>query len=146
MRRIAILLASATAIAASPAVAKDDQWYAGPEIGVIWPANGEFETANKVDLPIQYDDGIDGDLLFGYDFGTFRLEAEAGYKSFGVKTLVVPVNAPVFGANSPVSGTFNPTSDTDVLSSMLNFLVDVGGNDGIGFSAGGGVGLARVDT
>ena len=37
MRKIALGIATATAIVASPAVARDDQWYAGPELGVIWP-------------------------------------------------------------------------------------------------------------
>ena len=48
--------------------------------------------------------------------------------------------------DSPVSGVFDPTGDIDIFTSMLNVLLDIGGNGGIGASIGGGAGIARVET
>ena len=105
MRKIALGIATATAIVASPAVARDDQWYAGPELGVIWPEDSDYEVRlTGQEIFVEHDQGWDGDILVGYDFGMVRLEAEAGYKTYDVDALLVPTGAGIPGATfAPVT-------------------------------------------
>ena len=97
-----IMLAAATAAAMStPAIARDGQPYVGIEGGVLVAkdqniditlagtdelcCNGTFENA----LGVDYKTGVDLDLIAGYDFGMFRLEAELGWKRAGLDELEV---------------------------------------------------------
>ena len=149
MRKIAFGIATATAVVASPAVARDNQWYAGPEFGVIFPDDSDYERLDSgVEILVDNDRGWDGDLLIGYDFGMVRFEAEAGYKTWDIDALAVPATNRIPSANfgNLVSGTFVPDGNVKVMSSMLNALLDFGGNDGVGFSVGLGAGIAGVDT
>src|SRR5918994_1428528 len=85
MRKLAIVAALASTALATPAVAVDNSWYVGVEGGamIVEDANldflsddGNIEDAIQVDHKI----GIDLDVIGGYDFGGFRVEAEAGWK------------------------------------------------------------------
>src|SRR5688572_497765 len=138
MRKVALGIATATAVVASPAVARDGQWYAGPEFGVIFPEDSVYEDRlTGREILVDHDRGWDGDILVGYDFGMVRFEAEAGYKTYDVEGLVVPTGTFVPGATfAPVTGTFAPDGDVQVMSSMLNALLDFGGNNGVGISLG----------
>ncbi|MEO7366140.1 MAG: outer membrane beta-barrel protein [Sphingomicrobium sp.] len=136
-----LLAAAATAALGSPAAARDHSWYVGVEGGVM-----------KVqDLKLDYDDvavslnngvridhkmGLDVDLLGGYDFGMFRLEAETAYKRAKIDD--VDFNQ-YFGP-----GPFDASGRGSAISAMANGLLDFGGNGGFGAYVGGGVGIARV--
>ena len=91
MRKLAIAMALASTAIASPALARNDAWYVGVDGGVmlvedmdldITTATAEFNNAVKID----HDKGFDAGGVIGYDFGAFRLEAEASYREAGHKT------------------------------------------------------------
>src|SRR3954464_14414962 len=94
---------------------------------------------------VKWKRGYDVDLIGGYDFGMFRLEAELGYKRAKTKSVrfsdafVTAVNA---GAGTAfTTGTdFGINSRTSVYSAMLNALLDLGGESGFGGYVGGGAG------
>ena len=79
--------------------------------------------------------GYDIDARGGYDFGMFRLEGELAYKHAKQKARNFGNS---FGGNIGVDG------HTSNFSAMLNGLVDFGGNDGINFSLGGGIGWSKT--
>ena len=99
-------------------------------------------------LITDHDAGYDVDGIVGYDFGSFRLEAEVGYKSAAANQVLAaapgipqsPSGAGVlYVGQTPINGEFN------ALSFMLNGLVDFGDDDGIQAFVGGGVGVARTE-
>lgn len=161
MRKILLATAAAAAIAASPAVAKDNSPYVGIEGGVLFPQhqdiNGSVTFTDPTNFPniantdvarIRYNKGYDVDLIGGYDFGMFRLEGELGYKRAKNKNLSVD-NTFLTGINTAsgntVTGTtFNLPDHTSVYSAMLNGLADFGGNGGVGGYVGAGAGYASV--
>ncbi|HEY6817438.1 MAG TPA: outer membrane beta-barrel protein, partial [Croceibacterium sp.] len=137
MRKLGIAIATAATAIASPAIAGDDQDYFGVEAGMIFPDDVDLEMVTTgAEVLLEPDNGWDADLLLGHDFGGFRIEAEVGYKSFDVDSFTSTAVVPV--------GTFSDAGDVTVISSMLNGLIDFGGNDGVGFSIGGGAGVSRV--
>ncbi|MDQ3144307.1 MAG: hypothetical protein M3Q57_05445, partial [Pseudomonadota bacterium] len=85
-----LLAAVAAAAIASPALARDQSQYVGIEGGILF--DGDLEQDLRIDdgdTIFDYDDafeidlkpGFDVDAIVGYDYGMFRLEAEAGFKS-----------------------------------------------------------------
>jgi outer membrane protein OmpA-like peptidoglycan-associated protein len=140
MRKIALALATASTIIASPALAGDGQSYIGVEAGAVFPGDIEVvdrTTGDETIIETGNNWNLDADVLVGHDFGKFRLEAEVGYKEFGLESFIP--------AGTSVSTAIDDGNVT-VLSSMINALVDIGGNDGVGFSFGGGLGIAGVDA
>src|SRR5690606_18282567 len=75
---------------------------------------------------VDYHKGYDFDANIGYDFGSFRLEAEAAYKR-----AKVDLDKSGFGGAA------------SALSFMLNGLLDFGPDDGLQGFVGGGVGVSR---
>ncbi|MEP5034203.1 MAG: OmpA family protein [Parasphingorhabdus sp.] len=148
MRKLAIGLALASTALASPALARDGQWYVGVEGGAMLVEDitsdiGAFSNASEVD----HDAGYDFDGIVGYDFGGFRLETEVAYKSAAADQL--QVGAPGIPTVASGAGTFAGTTDiageVNALSFMLNGLLDFGDDDGIQGFVGGGVGVARTE-
>ncbi|MGH8526048.1 MAG: OmpA family protein, partial [Gammaproteobacteria bacterium] len=89
MRKLAILAALASTALATPAVARDNSWYAGIEGGLLLVEDTELDFASddgfvvtEIDdaIVLNHKTGFDVDLIGGYDFGGFRLEAELGWK------------------------------------------------------------------
>ena len=83
MRKLAIGLALASTALATPALARDGQWYAGVEGGAMIVEDqdldvtvGSLTTDNGISM--DYQTGYDFDGIVGYDFGMFRAEAEVG--------------------------------------------------------------------
>jgi len=175
-----LLAAAAIAAVSSPSLA---QPYLGVEGGVLFPKDqdgdvrADFTTTQTPGSPsvgagpadasfnnaygLEYKRGSDIDLIGGYDFGAFRLEAELGRKrakldEFGVdngfiaslnSALNRPSAAPDPGAPglAPLSGSdFDLNGSVKVRSIMANALLDFGNEDGLSFYAGAGVGRARV--
>src|SRR5678816_2840352 len=83
------LLAATAAVAlATPAYARDNSPYVGVELGGLFAKDSDVDRRGPpvtdgiwADwLDVDHKLGYDTDLIAGYDFGMFRLEAELGYK------------------------------------------------------------------
>ncbi|MEO7813995.1 MAG: outer membrane beta-barrel protein [Sphingomicrobium sp.] len=150
MMRTLLLAAVATAtLVASPAAARDRQWYVGIEGGLLFPRDSNFDVTEReflVDnlrdsytindfVEVDHKLGVDLDLIAGYDLGVVRLEAEFGYKRAGVKDITV--NEP---GEDPV--TDDGDGHVTVKSVMGNLLFDFGNQNGWSFYAGPGIGVA----
>jgi opacity protein-like surface antigen len=127
-----LFAAAALAVIAAPATARDNSAYFGLEVGAMWPMKSHVEVASSgADvLDIDHKLGVDGDLIAGYDFGMFRAEFEGSHKWSKHGDYDRPVG--------PTDG----HGHTSGYSTMINAMVDVGGNDSVGFYAGAGAGLA----
>ncbi|GAA4012520.1 hypothetical protein GCM10022280_08020 [Sphingomonas swuensis] len=133
-----------------------------PNVGVVGTLPTTLTTvptAINGNTRTKFKRGYDVDAVAGYDFGGFRLEGELGYKrsrikSFeadsafttGVATGLNPTGTTGTTFVFPVdnSDAFDLSNRVSVLSGMVNALLDLGGNGGPGFYAGGGIGRARV--
>ncbi len=95
---------------------------------------GAFKKA--VTLDHKY--GYDADVIAGYDFGPIRLEAELGYKRAKVDEFQQVAGGGFTG------GVFNGTGRTQVISSMINALLDFGDDAGVSGYVGGGAGISQI--
>ena len=154
MRKLVIGMAMASTALTSPAVAREGQWYIQGDGGVMIVEDQSIDV-NGVAGDGQTDNGTGYDFgaLVGYDFGAFRLEAEASYRSAAVDELAAggqgfqidPIGQPG-GRNGRLTNQSAPVlGDVNALSFMLNGLFDFGDDDGLQAFAGGGIGVARVD-
>lgn len=157
MRKLAVALALASTALAGPAFAKDGSFYVGVDGGATIAESENFDlrgtngVAYHQTLRDKFKTGYDADGKIGYDFGYFRTEFEVGYKSnkldyFQINGLTPPLTLANGTAGVPASGQYNGVSGRqEILSFMLNGLVDFGGKDrDVGGYVGGGVGPARV--
>ncbi len=138
---------ASTALAA-PATARDGQWYIQGDGGAMLVEDIDFDVnGTSNDVQGDYDSGYDFGAAVGYDFGAFRLEAEASYRAADLGNLTVGTNGVADGSVTDLvsGGTFPAVGEVNALSFMLNGLFDFGPDDGIQGFAGGGVGVARVD-
>lgn len=150
MKRTAILLATTAALSAAPASARDGELYLGVNGGVLFEdqVDIDIDTTAADDLQenaafADTNSGFDVDIVFGYDFGAFRLEAEGGLKRAGYDTLTVVEPAIVPGGDVAPGTVVGNEEDLTVLSGMLNGLFEYGSQFQV--FAGGGVGFANVD-
>jgi len=157
-----LLAAVASVAIATPAVAKDHTGYVGLDAGFMIPQKqsvaGAIDFTNPPDGitdfatddigSVRWKTGYDVDIVGGYDFGMFRLEAEGAYKR--AKASSVRLDDNFISAFNAGAGTLFTEDDFDlgghvsVLSGMVNALLDFGGNGAIGGYVGGGAGYARV--
>ncbi|KPF59568.1 hypothetical protein IP88_16275, partial [alpha proteobacterium AAP81b] len=157
MRNLAVALALASTALATPAIARDDSWYVGAQIGANLLQNELFDlrrpgTTTFVNDGIRqrYDIGYDVGGVIGYDFGLLRTEFEVAYKENGVSRTVVEQAVPSIqlgnGIGVPALGNFRSADgNARTLSFMANALFDFGGKDkDVGAYVGGGAGIARV--
>jgi len=159
MRKYLFAAVAAVAIA-SPAAAKDNSGYVGLDLGLLVPQKQDVDAAVDFTNPLTTDiagskvgslkfkKGYDVDFVGGYDFGMFRLEGELGYKHAKAKSVNLDNGfVTAFNAGSGLALTsddFDLGGKVSVLSGMVNALLDLGGNGGIGGYVGGGAGYARV--
>lgn len=146
MRKLVIGMAMASTALASPALARDGQWYVELDGGVMIVEDLEFDVGavdNGVSIDSDY--GSDFGGIVGYDFGAFRLEAEASYKEADFDSIVSTTTLASRTVAAP-AGTYVTDGDVNVLSFMLNGMFDFGPDDGLQGFIGGGAGVARVDT
>jgi outer membrane protein OmpA-like peptidoglycan-associated protein/opacity protein-like surface antigen len=143
-------MALATSALASPALARDDSWYIEADAGAMIVEDSSFDigtTANAMTVDHQY--GYDMGGIIGYDFGGFRLEAEASFREADPDNLTSTVRigaATVATGFGPGLGSYNYVAgDVNALSFMVNGMLDFGEDDGLQGFIGGGVGVARVD-
>lgn len=142
---------AAAIIIAAPAQA--DGPYIGIEGGVSFkdkitvdidgpPADGTYDPAAIARTKM----GIDGDVILGYDFGAFRLEAEGGYKRNKYRDLTVLQSAILPGGLTvPVGTVVQNERKLEIWSGMVNALVELGKDDGFQIYGGGGAGIARLE-
>ena len=117
-------MALASTALASPALARDDQWYVGVGGGAMIVEDlsldiGTLQNAASIDT----NKGFDVGGVVGYDFGGFRLESEVSYRQADAKS----------------------SGNASALSFMVNGVLDFGEDDGIQGFVGGGAGVARFD-
>ena len=148
MRKLAISLALASTALASPALARDDQWYVGVDGGVMIVEDlnldiGTLNNAGNIDTDTGYDFGG----VVGYDFGGFRLESEVSYREADTSSFSSSGPQIPSGSSSVLApgSTYDTGGDVNALSFMVNGLLDFGDDDGIQGFVGGGVGVARID-
>ncbi len=143
-----LLAAVAVSAFASPAMARDNSPYIGIEAGAVMSDEGFFDvdfdgTEFDRGVNVDYNIGIDADLIGGYDFGMFRAEMELGHKRLRINEL--RVSGQLLGAIGGVDNDdFDVSGHASVISLMGNALLDFAGDDGIGAYIGGGIGHARV--
>ena len=149
MRKLAISLALASTALASPALARDNQWYVGVDGGAMLVEDlaldiGVISDAASLDTNKGYDVGG----VVGYDFGGFRLESEVSYRKADVTGVTSQSPQITSGTSTALrsAGTYELDGDANALSFMVNGLLDFGDDDGIQGFIGGGVGVARVDV
>ncbi len=149
MRKLAISLALASTAIASPALARNDQWYVGVDGGamLVEDLNLDIGIVNNAGN-INADTGYDFGGVVGYDFGGFRLESEVSYRSADLSSISItgagiPQGA---GATATFRGATPTNGNVSALSFMVNGLLDFGDDDGLQGFVGGGVGVARVDV
>lgn len=147
MRKIVIGMALASTALASPALARDGQWYVEVGGGPMLVEDMDFDVNAGTDtFTVDVDKGFDFGGLVGHDFGPFRLEAEASYREAEISTLTAgSTGVPVVNGLSP-AGIYAANGEVNALSFMLNGLLDFGPDDGLQGFVGGGVGVARVDA
>jgi len=129
MRKYLLAAASAAALAATPAMARDHSPYVGVEAGAVIDADADFDIDydsvnfdNAFDVDFKM--GFDGDVVAGYDFGMFRLEGELGYKKF--KADKVDLDNDFADALGIVDDDFSVGGSGKVWSLMGNALLDLG--------------------
>ena len=133
---------------ASPALARDGQWYVEVGGGPMIVQDTTLDRGNGADeVKVNNQTGYDFGGLVGYDFGAFRLEAEASYREADMDTIAVgSLGIPTNYASLPSgAGTFDAAGDVNSLSFMLNGLFDFGDDDGLQGFVGAGIGVARTD-
>lgn len=147
MRKITLGLALASTALASPALARDGEWYVGIEGGVALAEDQDWEV-NGVDdgYETETDLGFDADMIVGYDFGMFRLEAEGAYKKFDYDELTTNNSSVNLGAGGGFVGNAEIDGDLSVVSFMANGLLDFGSDEGVQGFVGGGAGIARLES
>ncbi|MGB7417540.1 MAG: outer membrane beta-barrel protein, partial [Erythrobacter sp.] len=152
MRKIVIGMAMASTALTAPAMARDGQWYIQGDGGVMIVEDVDIDVDEDLDsATAEFDTGYDFGGAVGYDFGVFRLEAEASYRAADLDqlqsgTIGLQADNPVGGDNTVSLSERNPAiGEFNALSFMLNGMFDFGDDDGIQACAGGGVGVARVD-
>ncbi|WP_327194434.1 outer membrane protein, partial [Novosphingobium organovorum] len=126
-------MALASTAIATPAFARDDAWYIEMDFGAMITEDASA-TINGVSDEGQFDfkTGFDGGAVIGYDFGPFRLETEASYRQAKVNKYTDSAGSAAY------------RGDGNVLSFMVNGLLDFGPDDGLQGFVGGGAGVART--
>lgn len=145
MRTLVIALALSSTLLATPALARDGAFYVGGELGGMMVSETEIDigaTSNAV--AVDHDLGFDGSVFAGYDFGSFRVEAEASYKVASLDSYTTRIRLPLDPPTFPTQGDAGGSSSA--LSFMANGMLDLGDDDGTSFFVGGGIGVAQVSA
>jgi opacity protein-like surface antigen len=149
MRRIKIVAVLLSAIVATPALARDGSPYVGIDAGVTKAQSLDLTFTNAaVTVPngerLKHKSGYDLDGVVGYDFGMFRLEGELAYKHSKTKRASLDSAALAAVLLPPAGSDLNASGHGNVLTGMLNALVDFGPGEGLNGSIGAGIGAARA--
>ncbi len=149
MRKLVIGMALASTALATPALARDNSWYVEVDGGAMIVENFNYNIGNTVNgAAVRNRYGYDLGGVVGYDFGAFRVEAEASYREADPKALSATTGIPTVSSTAMTTGTYTSPAvagDSNNLSFMLNGLLDFGPDDGLQGYVGGGAGVARVN-
>lgn len=142
MRKLAGAIATAIAVMATPSLARDKAWYIEADAGVALSPEHAVRLTGA-DGRLSSKAGYDLGVASGYDLGKVRIETEASVRRSNFSELL---GNPGFGGIVAGARFADATlrGHRDVLSLMLNGLLDFGPDDGTHFLLGGGVGVARV--
>jgi OmpA-OmpF porin, OOP family len=156
MRKLALGLALASTALASPALARDDQWYVGVDGGAMLVEDLNLDVTTlpqgavagtQRSASLDAGKGYDFGGVVGYDFGGFRLESEVSFREADVTGLNSSTPFIPFGTGPGlIAGNVPVNGDVNALSFMVNGMLDFGDDDGLQGFVGGGVGVARVDV
>jgi outer membrane protein OmpA-like peptidoglycan-associated protein len=149
MRKLVIGMAMASTALATPALARDGQWYVELGGGPMIIQDTDFDVNDGAGtVTVDTKEGYDFGGIVGYDFGAFRLEAETSWREGDVDALAVDaVGLPRLPAGATTGATVQDAAgDVNVLSFMVNGLFDFGPDDGLQGFFGGGVGVARTEV
>jgi OmpA-OmpF porin, OOP family len=143
MWTLAIALALSSTLLATPALARDGAFYVGGDIGgaIADDMDIDIGTVDEA-VTVNHDLGFDGSIFAGYDFGAFRIEAEAAYKEASLDSYATRIRLPLEPANFPTQG--DAFGSSSALSFMVNGMLDFGNEDKTSFFVGGGGGVARA--
>ena len=153
MRKLAIAVALSTTVLAGPALARDGAWYVGGDFGAMIVEDTDLSftpgtTANNsTEATLDWDLGFDGAAFVGYDLGAFRIEAEVSYKKANLDEITSGISLPgqINPGTARASQLIAGGGDVNVLSFMVNGMLDFGDEDGLSGFVGGGAGIARVE-
>jgi len=102
-------------------------------------------SGTKDAVTVDHDYGYDFGGLIGYDFGAFRLEAEASYRRADAESMIAGTPGITQGPSGTLAtGTFPINGSSQALAFMVNGLLDFGPDDGIQGFLGAGAGISRV--
>ncbi|HCF24639.1 MAG TPA: flagellar motor protein MotB, partial [Novosphingobium sp.] len=135
MRKFIVGMALASTALASPALARDDSWYIEGDVGGVMIEDMENLVSPGFGI-LNTGVGYDAGGVVGYDFGGFRLEAEASYRTANADGFNISPASTLSGANLD--------GRASALSFMMNGLLDFGDDDGLQGYVGGGAGIGRV--
>jgi opacity protein-like surface antigen len=149
MRKLMIVAAIVSTALTTPAAARDGAPYVGIDAGLLRPSPLNLRLTStpltvENALRIRHKIGFDGDAVFGYDFGMFRVEGELGYKYAKLNRATAARSAVNAYAGSSFPIDYPANGHGRVISGMLNGLVDFGPSDGVNLSIGAGVGGAKA--
>ena len=148
MRGLAIAGMFTTALIGCPAFAQETGLYVGGHLGAVvsaetdqdyTPGAGAGTTGN---ISTDHELGVDGSAFVGYDFGAFRVEAEAGYMSAGIEGFTSNFLTP----GPTAAGSHSASGDVKARRVMVNAMFDVGGFNDFAFFIGGGAGVAKFEV
>jgi opacity protein-like surface antigen len=144
MRTLAIFMALSSTLLATPANARNGAWYIGGDVGAVIADDTELDIGNVDNaVRLDHDLGYDAALVGGYDFGGFRLEAEAAYKNVSLGSFETTIRLPGEGPAFPASRD-SAEGSTRAASFMIDAMIDIGDDDGLSAFVGGGLGAAWV--
>jgi len=147
MKRYLVGLALACSMLATTANARDGSAYFTLEGGIA--SFGDIgidvnQTSDAMDLTTNA--GWEYGGIVGYDFGSFRLEAEGTRKTSEMQQLRGDSNFDTDEVSAGVQELASVRGNIESEAIMANALVDIGGNDGVGAYGGVGIGYAWVRT
>lgn len=146
MRSIVLAAVISSAASVCPVAAQERGVYLGGELGLAASTKLDMTftpgaTAGSVGrLDADQDPGFSGSMLVGYDFGRFRIEAEASRLTAGIDGARSDWGLP----SGLVVGDQALDGDVGATSALLNVTVDVLRRGDYAFFVGGGAGKTRV--
>jgi len=143
LRRTCAAALLASAMIATPAVARDKTLYLGIEAGPMWAKDVDVDlvgTTGEGDFDVDFADiehnmGYDVGVIFGYDAGIVRAELDLSYKRASHDEYT-------FDCEGTPCDPDEGDGRTRYTAIMTNLLLDLGDEDGFSFYAGPGAGFA----
>lgn len=149
MRKSVVALVIGAALIGTAANARDGAAYIGFEGGGSVGSGPQIDvgtTQNAAQL--ETDSNWGAGFLLGYDFGSFRIEAEASRNTSNQQQLVANGTFDVDPVSTGTQAFASVSGDVNSRSFMLNAVYDYGGEDGVAIFGGLGLGVNRtaIDT